>query len=101
MKPEKPRRAKKKKYKLYCYRWVLGFFFCFNNFANQVFYSSFTTIADITMDAYSISIFGYQMETNLMMFAYIIGNFPSNFMIQKLGTRWPIILGVITNILGA
>lgn len=43
--------------------------------------TSFSTIADITKKAYGISTLTYQMETYVVMGAYIIGNFPSNFMI--------------------
>ena len=34
------------------------------------------------------------------MIAYIIGNFPSNYMIQKLGTKIPVCLGITCVIVG-
>jgi len=35
------------------------------------------------------------------MFMYIVGNFPASFMIQKLGTYYPICIGVTLNLIGA
>ena len=72
----------------------------FNILANNVASSAFGAIANLCVKVYKVDIFIIQAETYVAMIAYILGNFPSNYMIQRLGTRIPILLGVVINLLG-
>jgi len=88
-------------YKVYCYRYIIGITYCCFVFIKSISMSAFGSIADIMIKAYDINTVIFQSESYVILFSYVVGNFPSNYVIQKFGTKFPISLAMFLIVIGS